>query len=170
MQKTSSYFVHGALAGALAAATMTVFRMAAHRAGWIQAMVPQAVEVWVKQRAGLARPRAAATHHVADQLLHLGYGAACGGLYALARRRRGAATPVQGLELGTSLWAFSSLVLFPALKIARPLWRATPREELVNFSAHALYGAVTVYLIEELEKQRRTQPRTNLAMRLGRVG
>jgi hypothetical protein len=60
--------------------------------------------------------------------------------------------------------------LFPALKIARPLWRATPREELVNLTAHALYGTVTLYLLEELEEQRRTQPRTNRLMRLGRVG
>src|SRR5690349_15491787 len=49
-QRTSvrSFFIHGALAGALGAATMTVLRMVAHRAGWIQAMVPQAVEVWAK--------------------------------------------------------------------------------------------------------------------------
>jgi hypothetical protein len=170
MQSRTSNVIHGALAGALAAATMTVFRMAAHRAGWIQAMVPQAVEVWAKQSVGLTRPRHAATHHVADQLLHLGYGAACGGLYALVNPRPRTATAARGLELGTSLWAFSSLVLFPALKIARPLWRATPREEIVNLTAHALYGTVTLYLLEELERQRRTQPRTNLSMRLGRVG
>jgi predicted membrane-bound mannosyltransferase len=170
MLRTNSYLIHGALAGALAAATMTVFRMAAHRAGWIQAMVPQAVEIWAKEATGLGRPRAAATHHVADQLLHLGYGAVAGGVYALTHRARSGATPVRGLELGASLWAFSSLILFPALKIARPLWRATPREELVNLTAHALYGTVTLYLLEELEEQRRTQPRTNRLMRLGRVG
>jgi hypothetical protein len=170
MQAKTRYLIHGALAGALAAATMTVFRMAAHRAGWIQAMVPQAVEVWAKKTTGLSRPRAAATHHVADQLLHLGYGAAAGGLYALTSRSRSGATSARGLELGTSLWAFSTLVLFPALKIARPLWRATPREELVNLTAHALYGTVTLYLIEELENQRRTQPRSNLRMRVARVG
>jgi predicted membrane-bound mannosyltransferase len=170
MQRKTSYLIHGALAGALAAATMTVFRMAAHRAGWIQAMVPQAVEIWAKKATGLSRPRAAATHHVADQLLHLGYGAAAGGLYALTKRSRSGATPARGLELGTSLWAFSSLVLFPALKIARPLWRATPREELVNLTAHALYGTVTLYLLEELEDQRQRQPRSNRVMRLARVG
>lgn len=170
MQARTSYLIHGALAGALAAATMTVFRMAAHRAGLIQAMVPQAVEVWAKKATGLSRPRAAATHHVADQLLHLGYGAAAGGVYALSKRARSGAPSARGLELGTSLWAFSSLVLFPALKIARPLWRATPREELVNLAAHALYGTVTLYLLEELESQKHTQPWTNLQMRLGSVG
>jgi uncharacterized membrane protein YagU involved in acid resistance len=144
--------------------------MSAHRAGWIDAMVPQAVEIWAKDRAGLRRPRAAATHHVADQLIHLGYGAAMGGIYALAARSPAQARPTRALGLGSSLWAFSSLILFPALKIARPLWRAAPREELVNFSAHALYGVATVYLLAEFEDQRQTQPRSNIGMRLGRVG
>lgn len=168
MRSSTSSLIHGALAGALGAAGMTLLRMAAHRAGLIDAMVPQAVEVWAKDRAGLTRPRASATHHVADQMLHLGYGAACGALYALTVRPH--ANPARALGLGGGLWAFSSIVLFPALKIARPLWRAAPREEAVNFSAHALYGAATVYLLEEFEQQARTQPRSNLAMRLGRVG
>jgi hypothetical protein len=64
----------------------------------------------------------------------------------------------------------ASVVLFPALGIARPLWRAQPREVLVNLSAHALYGAVTVYLLDEFERQRHTQPRAELLMRHARVG
>src|SRR5690349_18148977 len=73
-QRTSvrSFFIHGALAGALGAATMTVLRMVAHRAGSIHAMVPQAVEVWAKNEARLPWPRRTETHHVADELLHLG--------------------------------------------------------------------------------------------------
>lgn len=170
MRSSTSSFIHGALAGALGAANMTVLRMAAHRAGWIDAMVPQAVELWVRDKAKLGRPRAAATHNVADQLLHLGYGAVCGGLYGLAAQQDRRATVERALSLGTSLWAFSSIVLFPALKIARPLWRATPREELVNFAAHALYGAATVYLTDELEQQRRSERRGSSALRRRRVG
>jgi hypothetical protein len=170
MNKLGSLAIHGALAGAIGAASMTVVRMIAHRAGWIDAMVPQAVEVWVKDKTPLPRPRSAATHHVADQLLHLGYGAAAGGAYAILTRSRGHASPEGALEFGTGLWAFASMVLFPALGIARPLWRATPRQELVNWGAHALYAAVTVYLLDEWERQKRTQPLTNLTMRHSRVG
>jgi hypothetical protein len=170
MRSTKSILIHGALAGALGAACMTALRMAAHRAGWIDAMVPQAVEVWGKDRAGLTRPRTLPTHHVADQALHLGYGAASGALYALSVRRDRQASPGRALGLGSALWGFASLVLFPTLGIARPLWRARPREELVNFSAHALYGAVTVYLLDEFERQRQTQPRAQLLMQHGRVG
>jgi hypothetical protein len=164
-----SLVTHGALAGALGAATMTVLRMVAHRAGWIDAMVPQAVEVWVKDKAALPWPKRVEDHHVADQLLHLGYGGAAGSAFALARSARQAA-PSLALELGTALWVLGSFVLFPALKIARPPWRARPREELVNLAAHLLYGAVTVYLLDEFERQGRTQPLSRPWMRHAKVG
>jgi hypothetical protein len=165
--------VHGALAGALGAATMTVMRMFAHRAGLIQAMVPQAVEVWAKDRSRLSWPRRAEAHHVADQLLHLGYGGAAGGAYGLVRAAcDGPAKASVALAggLGTALWVLGSFVLFPALRIARPPWRAEPREEVVNLAAHLLYGAVTVYLLDELEAQKRTQPMAQAFMRHARVG
>jgi len=171
-KSVQSFLVHGVLAGALGAATMTVLRLVAHRAGWIQAMVPQAVEVWVKDKSRLPWPRRPEAHHVADELLHLGYGGAAGGAYALLRARGEGAKPSLSLasELGTALWVFGSFVLFPALEIARPPWRAKPREELVNLAAHLLYGAVTVYLLDEFERQKRTQPMTQGWMRHARVG
>jgi hypothetical protein len=166
-----SFVVHGALAGALGAATMTVLRMLAHRAGWIQAMVPQAVEVWAKNKSPLPWPRRIENHHVADQLLHVAYGAAAGSAFAIAHMTAGAeAKPSRAIGLGAALWVFGSFVLFPALKIARPPWRATPREEFVNLTAHVLYGAVTVYLLDEFEHQRRTQPLSLPLMRHARVG
>jgi len=170
MRSIRTFLVHGALAGALGAATMTVLRMAAHRAGWIQAMVPQAVELWAKDRSRLPWPRRAETHHVADQLLHLGYGGFAGAAYALAQSPAPGATPSRAVELGTLLWVFGSFALFPALKIARPPWRAAPREEAVNLAAHLLYGAVTVYLLDEFERQKRTEPFTHLIMRHAKVG
>lgn len=170
MTSTRTFFVHGALAGALGAATMTVLRMVAHRAGWIQAMVPQAVEVWAKDRSPLPWPRRAETHHVADQLLHLGYGGLAGAAYALAQKPDPSARPRQALGLGTLLWAFGSFVMFPALKIARAPWRASPREESLNLAAHLLYGAVTVYLLDEFERQKRTEPFTHRLMQHAKVG
>jgi hypothetical protein len=164
-----SFLTHGALAGALGAATMTVLRMVAHRAGWIEAMVPQAVEVWAKDEASLPWPKRVENHHVADQLLHLGYGGAAGGAYALTRAARQTG-PTRAVGLGTALWVLGSFVLFPVLKIARPPWRARPREELVNLAAHLLYGAVTVYLLDEFERQRRTEPLSLLRMRHAKVG
>ncbi|HWO11596.1 MAG TPA: hypothetical protein VNN80_19010 [Polyangiaceae bacterium] len=168
MQRNASVFIHGALAGALGAAGMTVLRLLAHRAGWIEAMVPQAVEVWVKDRSSLTRPRAPATHHVADQLLHLAYGGFWGGVYGLAAPKH--PSPARALAFGGAIWALGSLVLFPALKIARPLWQAKAREELVNVGAHALYGAIATYMLDELEKQARHQPLSYRRMLRADVG
>jgi hypothetical protein len=173
LEKMRSFVVHGALAGALAAATMTVLRMFAHRAGLIQAMVPQAVEVWARDKSDVPWPERAEAHHVADQLLHLGYGAAAGSAYALLRAERNSqAKPSVSVAagLGTALWVFGSFVLFPALRIARPPWRAKGSEEMVNLAAHLLYGTVTVYLLDELESQKRTQPMRQAFMRHARVG
>lgn len=171
MKSPRSLLVHGALAGALGAATMTVLRMMAHRAGWLEAMVPQAVEVWAKDKAGLDWPRRAETHHVADQLLHLGYGAAAGAAYGLtAAATQKGSNPSRAIELGTALWVLGSFVLFPALKIARPPWRAKPREEAINLAAHLLYGAATVYLVDEFERQKRTEPLNRRLMLHARVG
>ena len=169
MRSIGTKLIHGALAGALGAACMTALRMTAHRLGWIDAMVPQAVEVWAHERTRGLRPRELAPHHVADQLLHLGYGAATAALYAATAGRQ-RATAARALGFGSAVWAFSTMVLLPGLKIARPLWRASPRDELVNLSAHALYAAVSVYLLDEFERQRLTQPRTSRGMRRAAVG
>ncbi|HTV21852.1 MAG TPA: hypothetical protein VMG12_24350 [Polyangiaceae bacterium] len=56
------------------------------------------------------------------------------------------------------------------MKIARPPWRASPREEAINLGAHLLYGAVTVYLLDEFERQRKTEPFTHALMQRARVG
>jgi hypothetical protein len=165
-----SSLVHGALAGALGAATMTVLRMVAHRAGWIEAMVPQAVEVWAKDKSPLPWPRRVESHHVADQLLHLGYGAAAGSAYALSHPGSQRGNPELAMGFGTALWVFGSFVLFPVLRIARPAWRATAREELVNLGAHLLFGAVTVYLLDEFERQSKSEPFAHWRMRHARVG
>ena len=168
MRRNTSLLIHGALAGALGAAGMTVLRLLAHRAGWIEAMVPQAVEVWVKDRSSLTRPRAPATHHVADQLLHIGYGGFWGSVYGFAAGTR--ASPARALAFGSAIWALGSMVLFPTLKIARPPWRSAPRDELINVSAHALYGAITVYMLEELESQAHDQPLSHRRMQRASVG
>jgi hypothetical protein len=168
MKPIKDLIIHGALAGALGAASMTVLRLVAHRAGWIDAMVPQAVEVWAKDESPVPSPQSAASHHVADQLLHLGYGGFAGAAYALAAG--GKARPARALELGAGLWAFAAFFMFPALGIARPVWRASLREELVNLSAHLAFGAVTVYLLDELERQKLTEPLQHRVMRHARVG
>lgn len=170
MRRHSSLVVHGAIAGGLAAACMTVMRMAAHRMGWIRQMVPQSVEVWALEEKLGVRRRPAALDHVADQLLHLGYGATSGALYAAALGRGRHSLLGRGVALGLPLWAFGNLVLLPGLGIAKPAWRSRPSETAVNVAAHLLYGLATALVTDELESQKVRQPRRYPRSRSARLG
>lgn len=91
-------------------------------------MVPQAVEAWAKHRVPIplaALPSQRALHHIADQLMHLGYGSSMGAVYGLTLGK-GSATGKKMLGFGLGVWVFGSFMLLPALKIMRPEWRAKP--------------------------------------------
>jgi len=162
---------HGAIAGVIGASTMTVLRMLAHRAGWVQQMVPQAVEAWVQRGSRSTGSRDnLALRHVSDQLLHFAYGATWGAAFGAARRRvRGRATWLT-LGFGLGQWAFGSMLLFPALGIGKPAWRSGARENAVNVAAHLLYAGVSAFLLEEYRRQENDQPRSYLGSRFARVG
>jgi len=139
---------------------MTVLRMLAHRARWIDQMVPQAVEAKAKHHLPTLRsalPSERAMHHLADQVMHLGYGSAFGAVYGLVLGRR-PASAMQVVSYGLGMWGFGSFVLLPALKIMRPEWRAKPTEVAVNLAAHLLYAGAVALMTEELESQSYLQP------------
>ena len=160
----------GAVGGLYGAAAMSVLRLALHRAGLIDKMVPQVVEEWISDRLNTDPPGGQAGHHVADQLLHLGYGASLGALAGpmlSGRERRGGLW--RGTAFGLASWAFGMLVLVPALRVARPAWRAGPLENATNIAAHLVFGWAIQLLVEEPVRQ--TRGRTSDAERMGkRVG
>ena len=139
---------------------MTALRMLAHRAKLIDQMVPQAVEAKLVHQLPLmtsALPSQRAAHHIADQLLHLGYGSSLGAVYGLTLGR-GPASLKKVLGYGVAVWGLGSFVLLPALNIMRPEWRAKPVEIAVNLGAHLLYAGTLALLTEELETQSFFQP------------
>jgi len=139
---------------------MTALRMLAHRMKWIDQMVPQAVEAKAKHHLPKLRsalPSQRAVHHLADQLMHLGYGSALGAAYGLVLGRQPASLKLVA-SYGLGVWGFGSFVLLPALNIMRPEWRAKPAEIAVNLTAHLLYAGTVALLTEELEAQSYRQP------------
>jgi len=143
---------------------MTALRMLAHRAKWIDQMVPQAVEAKAKRYLPVtpsavlsALPSQRAMHHIADQLLHLGYGSGLGAAYGLTLGR-GPASVKKVVGFGLGVWGLGSFLLLPALKLMRPEWRAKPVEIAVNLGAHLVYAGTLVLLTEELEIQSFVQP------------
>jgi hypothetical protein len=149
--------VHGAIGGVIGASCMTAFRMLAHRAGFIEQMVPQAVEAWARHRTGVKKPKDLALRHIADQGIHLGYGMVWGVLYALSQRKQ-RLSPERVLGFTAAQWLFGSFLVLPALKIARPEWKANALEIGVNLSAHLLYTGTTALVLDEFDRQLHTQP------------
>ena len=142
--------LYGAIGGLYGSAAMSVVRLAARRRGLIDKMVPQAVEEWATARAGVEPPGGAAGHHILDQVMHLGYGAAAGALYG-ALHGTGSRRPLaSGARFGGLVWLIGAGALFPLLNIARPLWRARGRENVVNLAAHLLYGISLQLVAAEL--------------------
>lgn len=164
--------LHGALSGAIGAGCMTVLRMLAYRARIIDQMVPQAVETWAKHHSPVRLPATRSTralHHIGDQLMHVGFGAAFGTLYGAASTKN-ELSPVRIALFGVGVWGFGSFVLLPALKIMRPEWRASAQELAVNLSSHLLYAATVALLTEGFEEQSAWQPGSYARALVSRTG
>jgi hypothetical protein len=104
---------------------MSILRLGAHRVGLIDKMTPQVVEEWLADRLGVSPPGGSAGHHVADQLLHLCYGACLGALGGplLAGHIRGGLW--RGAAFGLAVWAVGTMALLPNLGVARSAVRST---------------------------------------------
>lgn len=160
----------GAVGGFYGAAAMSVMRLGLHRMGLIDKMVPQVVEEWMSDRLNTDPPGGQAGRHVTDQVLHLAYGASLGALAGpMLSGSEGRGGLWRGATFGLASWAFGMLVLVPALRVARPAWKATPLENATNIAAHLVFGWAIQLVVEEPTRQNRG--RTSDAERMGnRVG
>ena len=157
----------GTVGGLYGAAAMTIVRLSARRAGLIDKMVPELVEEWLLQEppGGSARDRA--RRHVANQALHLAYGAAWGALAAPVMVRARRKSFLWGAGLGAGLWAVGMIGLLPRHRnvaqndAGQNGWRATGPAQMVNILAHLLYGLSVQLAAREVwsDKQRRRLPR-----------
>jgi uncharacterized membrane protein YagU involved in acid resistance len=162
--------VNGALAGAVGAACMTPLRLTARRMGLVDKMTPQMIEEALAERLGIGQGRDAEVHHVADHLLHFGFGAFLGLAYALPTGRRRAGTVPRGLAFGVLAWLFGAGVVVPLLGAHRPPWRARVSENAVNVAAHLVFGVTTALVVEELTGQSDRRPASSGRRSVQRVG
>jgi uncharacterized membrane protein YagU involved in acid resistance len=162
--------IFGAMAGAIGAACMTPLRLGARRLGLVDKLTPQVIEESLAARLGWGDRASTETHHLVDQVMHLGFGAVMGIGYTLTTRRRRTHSPTRGLVFGAIAWGLGAGVVVPLLRAARPPWRARFTENLVNQAAHLLYGLTTALVAEELSTQRDHRPSTDVHRRRRRVG
>jgi hypothetical protein len=170
MPKSLVRIIYGALSGSLAAACMTVIRMTARRRGIIEKTVPQVAEEWLSHRSGIGRGAHPVLHHLADQALHLGYGAALGVGYAIAPRARSRHAIAHGLAYGAATWFAGSWLLLPLLRAKQAAWRKRPSENAVDLLAHLVFGVATAIVSDELATQSNRGPSSDSRRRATRVG
>jgi hypothetical protein len=158
-----------AIVGAASGAgCMTVLRMAAHRAGWIDRMPPQATREWLTERTGL-EPAHPGSHHLLDAVVHWAVAVGAGAVYGAFVREPTRARVAGGALFGLGVWAVAFGALLPALGITRSPRQGTARETAVNVASHLAYGAATALVTRELGRQARV-PEGPLRRLRARVG
>ena len=75
-------------------------------------------------------------------LAHLGYGASCGGLFALLTRQRSEAGPRWGVGYGLLLWLAGYGLWVPGIGAVPPPHLDLPGRQLALVAGHVVYGAV----------------------------
>ncbi len=162
--------LYGAIAGTLGAACMTVIRMTARRHGVIEKTIPQAAEEWLAARLPAIRPESASLHHLADTLMHLGYGAFLGSLYGVTVRRRTNTALLRGFGYGIATLIAGSWIALPLIGAKGAAWRKRPPENLVDLVAHLAFGAATALVAEELTAQPDRGVTSDASRRAARIG
>jgi hypothetical protein len=95
-----------------------------------------------------------AKEKVAALAAHLGYSAAAGAAYGLARRRPGLGSlpaPAAGAGFGLLVWAMSFEGLLPALHVMPRTTQDPPVRWPAPLLGHAVFGAVTAAVARRLE-------------------
>jgi putative membrane protein len=133
--------LRGSLAGALATAPMTGWMEAAHRLlpDAREPLPPDQITRRAEQVATVDDDLEPEEHRAATLLMHFGYGAACGALYALAPAKL-RSMPFSGPLFGLAVWGGSYLGLLPATGLMRSATRQPPTRNALMIVAHLVWG------------------------------
>jgi uncharacterized membrane protein YagU involved in acid resistance len=89
-------------------------------------------------------------------VIHFGYGAMWGSLYAVATEGRRPSPFVGGPVYAASLWTLSFCMLMPFIGVQRGPWTWSRREFLLTGSAHLVYATVMALVLDALDDHART--------------
>jgi uncharacterized membrane protein YagU involved in acid resistance len=137
----------GAVAGGVATVVMTAVLEAGRRLSLFRTHPPARI---VRKVLAGSPERPVPGEVLLTGLAHLGYGAACGAVFALLTRRRPSVDRRLGVAYGLLLWLVGYGVWVPAIGAVPPLHRDRPGRQLALVAGHVVYGAV---LAEELRRR-----------------
>ena len=130
----------GALAGLAATVPMTAVIGAGHAAGLIGTAPPVEISENVAEQAGENPDRQSPEFQVAWLAAHIGYGAACGVIFAAIRPVLPRSDLAAGLLFGTAVWGVSYISLMPSLNLYPSAEDDSNQRQVVMISAHAVFG------------------------------
>lgn len=153
--------LRGMAAGLVAAGVMSAARLLARGSGLIDRMVPQVVEERAASATGARMPGGAAGHQLAAEVVHQAVSVTAGGLLGVVSPKPGLAA---GVGYGLGIWLVDVFGLMPALRVRRLGGSA------VDAAAHAIFGAVLAFAMQQLAEQPRQWPLPRAIPLLRRVG
>jgi hypothetical protein len=117
---------------------------------------PQKVVQWAEREAGEPDALSGLSEKMAALGAHLGYSAATGAVFGLARHAVPALsrvpTPVAGVGFGLLVWVASFEGLLPALGVMPPTTAHPPKRWPAPLMGHSLFGAVTALVAARLQR------------------
>jgi uncharacterized membrane protein YagU involved in acid resistance len=120
---------------------MTAVTLAAQAGGLLNSQPPARITAALLDALGVQQRRGAVLG-VSTALLHLGFGASVGSVFALLHRslRLPLLPAVQGVVYGVVVWAASYAGWVPALGILPPPMHDRPGRPVAMVVAHGVYG------------------------------
>ncbi|HEX7126502.1 MAG TPA: DUF6789 family protein [Thermodesulfobacteriota bacterium] len=143
----------GGVAGVIGTAAMSALLVIARTAGFMESTPPRRITERIARQSGTDRVLSGPAFEASWVAAHVGYGAVCGALYALASGRPPASPVPAGLVFGGLVWAGSYLGILPALGIYDgPDGEESPATTATMVSAHAVYGVATALARERIRE------------------
>lgn len=140
----------GAIAGFAATVPMTAVIGIGRAAGLLHTPPPAAIAENVAERAEENPDTGSAPFQAGWMAAHLGYGAACGAIYAAVRPLLPRSDVAAGLLFGGAVWGISYLGLLPALELFPSAKDDSAQRQQVMIVAHAVYGVTCARIEREL--------------------
>jgi hypothetical protein len=144
----------GSVAGTGATVAMSALMVAGRRSGLMPSLPPQDIASELVERSPLEDEVHRRGRTILGWLLHFGFGAAAGALYAVLRRRFGPALPgpAAGIPYALLVWALSYLGWVPALRFLPSALDDRPGRPLTMIAAHVVFGLLLEWLVVRLRR------------------
>jgi hypothetical protein len=130
---------------------MSALMLAAQRAGLMGQLPPHRIADKSVERSAADDEVGREERGALGWLLHFGFGAAAGVIYALLHRRIDPPTPdpLDGVAFGALVWTVSYMGWVPALGFLPPATQDRPGRPPAMIAAHVVFGAVLAALVAQ---------------------